>query len=292
MTQEHNGAEAPAPAPAYIVVVRENGPDLSVEYPSAEIAERYVESLFVDGLCEEDAVDCYVADAPLDGSETIAPPADRDRLAELVSVDAAARDNQGSMTPEQLAELEWQRSLLVSELTADDLPADMLVLADSRASEIGLARTLEVLLGASRTSRVVVVGPGPVLLAAGEAAASASVPLVSASVDERGNVVAEHGEDLGSLARGSIAALPARLVIVPASVGSDEHLIDIMTDRVDFDFSPITLPGAVLEAASEATRTLVLVDTPERGLVREASGGYRRRAVRVGASLGTDVGNA
>lgn len=45
----------------YIIIERERSADLAIEYPDFETAEHAIDnSLFIDGLCEEDCLDAYI----------------------------------------------------------------------------------------------------------------------------------------------------------------------------------------------------------------------------------------
>ena len=62
----------------YIILERQDNPDLAIEY--ANDSEAYwalTESLFIDGLCEEDCLDCYTTHEAPEGFEVIIPPKER-----------------------------------------------------------------------------------------------------------------------------------------------------------------------------------------------------------------------
>jgi len=45
----------------YIVIERQHGDDLLIVYPNKHVAEIAIEhDIYIDGLCEEDCLDCYV----------------------------------------------------------------------------------------------------------------------------------------------------------------------------------------------------------------------------------------
>lgn len=51
----------------YVYIEREFGPDIAVSYFTREEAERAAnESPLIDSLCEEDCLDAYVVDNPLE----------------------------------------------------------------------------------------------------------------------------------------------------------------------------------------------------------------------------------
>lgn len=58
----------------YVYIEREFGEDLAVSYLNWEEAEEALNnSLFIDGLCEEDSLDAYVVENPGE-AEVILPP--------------------------------------------------------------------------------------------------------------------------------------------------------------------------------------------------------------------------
>lgn len=61
-------------ATVYIIIERQDSQDLAIMYPDQATAEAAMDSLFIDGLCEEDCLDCYIEDTPLVGAEIIIPP--------------------------------------------------------------------------------------------------------------------------------------------------------------------------------------------------------------------------
>lgn len=60
---------------AYIAIERQYGHDLAIEYPTVEAATAALNgSPFIDGLCEEDSLDAYVAVSVANDAERIIPP--------------------------------------------------------------------------------------------------------------------------------------------------------------------------------------------------------------------------
>lgn len=56
-------------------VERQYNAGLSIQYPDESAAQRALEkSFFVDGLCQEDCLDAYVTQEPMDGYEVVIPP--------------------------------------------------------------------------------------------------------------------------------------------------------------------------------------------------------------------------
>lgn len=75
----------------------------------------------------------------------------------------------------------------------------------------------------------------------------------------------------------------ANIVVVPAMVGSGQKHIDVVADRADvIDAGPTTLPGIVMAQCQMADRDVLMIDTPERGLVQCADGQYQRRVAHLG----------
>jgi hypothetical protein len=68
------------------------------------------------------------------------------------------------------------------------------------------------------------------------------------------------------------ASIDANVALIPAMAGPDEKLID---------FSPLTVTGAVLTQLENVQRSLVIVDTPERGLRSMPDGSYQRAVIHV-----------
>lgn len=75
---------APAHTGSYVLIERQRGPHLAIRYPDAQTAELAMEgSLFIDSLCQEDCLECWVDDK-IDpalrtdprGVEEITPPTD------------------------------------------------------------------------------------------------------------------------------------------------------------------------------------------------------------------------
>lgn len=74
---------------------------------------------------------------------------------------------------------------------------------------------------------------------------------------------------------------PGNVVVIPAMEGSDQAFIDVLAgDQLDMGLS--TLPGNVAHQAERARRSIMLIDTPERGLVRSIQGEMLRRVLRIG----------
>jgi hypothetical protein len=74
---------------------------------------------------------------------------------------------------------------------------------------------------------------------------------------------------------GDLGTIDANVVLIPATVGPDEKLLDFTTG---------SLLGAVIGQLESAERDFVLVDAPERGLRAMPDGSYQRVVVHVGAS--------
>ncbi len=78
------------------------------------------------------------------------------------------------------------------------------------------------------------------------------------------------------------ATMPASIVVVPACAGSMTEHLDHAVEGVKLDFAMTTVPGVVLEALQLVGRDMLMIDAPERGLVRYASGDYARRIFHMG----------
>lgn len=92
-------------------------------------------------------------------------------------------------------------------------------------------------------------------------------------------IIASDAERFRALAAGvkevpvaELGAIDANVVLIPAMVGDNEKLID---------FSPGSLPGAVMTQLEVTGRPLVIIDTPERGLRHSFEGTYQRAIIHV-----------
>jgi hypothetical protein len=168
--------------------------------------------------------------------------------------------------------------------------------ADPRAATLLLTETISELITALDVKRGIVdlsSLPGLAIAAAFE---RAGVPYASlefgqkdhyeSATAERDSVhnpyIAADAARYRALADGSreitvadFGSIDANVVLVPAMVGPDEKLID---------FSPNTVPGTVLTQFEALERSLVVVDTPERGLRVMPNGVYQRPLIHIGGS--------
>jgi hypothetical protein len=71
-----------------------------------------------------------------------------------------------------------------------------------------------------------------------------------------------------------IGSVDANVVLIPAMVPDGKKMID---------FSPESLPGAVMNQLEEAQRPMLIIDTPERGLRHSFEGIYQREIIHVAA---------
>jgi hypothetical protein len=168
--------------------------------------------------------------------------------------------------------------------------------ADPRAATLLLTETISELIVALDVKRGLVdlsSLPGLAVAAAFERAGVPYVSLVFGQEDHYVSAAAERdlvhnpytaadAEKFRQLADGShevaiaeFGAIDANVVLIPAMVGPDEKLID---------FSPGTVPGAVLSQFEALERSLVVVDTPERGLRQMSGGVYQRPLIHIGGS--------
>ena len=61
----------------YVEIERQYSAGLSIQYPDESAAEHALEkSFFIDALCQEDCLDAYVTQEPMDGYEVVIPPDD------------------------------------------------------------------------------------------------------------------------------------------------------------------------------------------------------------------------
>jgi hypothetical protein len=78
---------------------------------------------------------------------------------------------------------------------------------------------------------------------------------------------------------GDLGDVDANVILIPAMANNDAKLID---------FSPETLPGAVMTQLEAGERPLMIIDTPERGLRQSFEGVYQRRIIHVGEGASED----
>lgn len=72
-----------------------------------------------------------------------------------------------------------------------------------------------------------------------------------------------------------LGSIDANVVLIPAMVGHGEKLID---------FTPGSIPGAVMTQLEAYERSFMVVDTPERGLRGRPDGTYERTLINVDPS--------
>lgn len=156
--------------------------------------------------------------------------------------------------------------------------------ADSRASTIQLGQTVSLLLSVHGIKRGIV----EVTSAAGRVVARefhrAGLPYDVFDLDTEANdlYLLEQATGTVEIEIAAVAALDAELIVLPAMVGSGQGRVDVFIDPgATLDLTVQTLPGRIIEAAEAAHRELLLIDTPENGLVQRAGGEYHRRIFRV-----------
>lgn len=173
-------------------------------------------------------------------------------------------------------------------------------LADSRASTLLLEETVAMLVESQQVAQALVELhslPG-VRIAAALHRAGVSYSVLSFGPDlpehagddevpevvgvEHAGALLAHAEQVVQVDPRGFGWLHAQLCVVPACVGSDEVHLDGFVEDVQLDMSPTTLPGLVMDQASLDGRAMLLIDAPERGIVRQADGAYRRRVIHIG----------
>lgn len=175
-------------------------------------------------------------------------------------------------------------------------PRSMAVFADSRASDLLVRQTVATLIGSKGLEHAFVDLITPVGIASAQALQEAGIAYTVMSmgvdIDPADEEVARLLSQAASVAEvdpAAAATLQASLMVVPAAVGSLEEYLDNAVERTELDFSLTTLPGVVLESAQAAGRDILMIDTPERGLIRTATGEYRRRVFHVGHAPSTEL---
>lgn len=104
---------------------------------------------------------------------------------------------------------------------------------------------------------------------------------------EHAGALLAHAEQIVEVDPRGFGWLHAQLCVLPACVGSDEAHLDGFVEDLQLDMAPTTLPGLVMDQAGHDGRDLLLVDAPERGLVRQSDGSYRRRIIHIGHRVET-----
>lgn len=175
-------------------------------------------------------------------------------------------------------------------------PRSMAVFADSRASSLLVRQTIATLIGSKGIEHAFVDLFTPAGVASAQALQEAGIAYTVMSMgadidpdDKEAAFLLSQAASVAEVDPAAAATLPASLVVVPAVVGSLEEYLDNAVERTELDFSPTTLPGVVLESAQAAGRDLLMVDAPERGLIRTAAGEYRRRVFHVGHAPSTEL---
>lgn len=178
-------------------------------------------------------------------------------------------------------------------------------LCDSRASDLLLEQTLKALIASQKLEHVLV----DVDSIAGRAIAHAcqkadveytvldfagamgpqdegveSETAISADpADEEKTSLCSSAVQVVDMDPAQIGMLRAQLCIVPAASGQGLAHLDVYVDAVELDLSPTTIPGLTFLQARDTSRSLLLIDIPERGIVREEDSTLRRRLLHIGA---------
>lgn len=172
-------------------------------------------------------------------------------------------------------------------------------LADSRASTIMLSETIDMLAGDQRIHHGLVEVHSPAGLVIGAALLRNQVDYSvlafgqdlpsGAGADDPVTELLANAVQIIEIEPHTFAQLHAQLCVIPAMVGSGEMRIDPLLSDTSLDFSPTTLPGLVLEQAHRTGRSLMVIDSPERGLVRQPDDQYLRRVLHVRAEIAIDT---
>lgn len=172
-------------------------------------------------------------------------------------------------------------------------------LCDSRASTLRLSATVRMLVERHEVQHALVeldsaagvriaghlqaAGVSYSVLSFTDELPQASVVTGGPDTGEQASLYLSHADQVIQVEPDQLGALHAQLCLVPATAGSGEVYLDAMAGGANLDMSQTTLPGLVAEQAQLIGRNLLIVDTPERGLVQEADGTFRRRVLHVGA---------
>lgn len=82
---------------------------------------------------------------------------------------------------------------------------------------------------------------------------------------------------------------PHRIIVVPAMAATGQMFIDASAPDTLLDFGPTTIQARVTDAAQLAGIAVIVVDTPERGLVRYPDGSYARRFMVLGLEADAEM---
>lgn len=183
-----------------------------------------------------------------------------------------------------------------SEQTAPLTERTVAFFADRRAAPLLLTETVDQIISNLRVQRGLVDISSIPGLAIAEAFLRAGIPYESIEFGQERTyetVVTEHdpiqnpvteadADRVRRLAAGEVELdiaelgnIDANIALVPAVVGPNEKLIDL---------SPHTITGVVMVQAGDLGRNLLVIDTPERGLSVEPTGGYLRTVLHVEGS--------
>lgn len=209
-------------------------------------------------------------------------PEQETRLNELIDLENAANTGNAALSEEEFLELDELRNLYLNENLpkGPTEPLDTIFFVDSRASSVNIFETMQ-LLTQSHPIKTAIINPTT------ECGVALETTFDELSIETTSEM---YGVDLITMSGKTfqqnldaiIAGLPARIVVIPAPIGSGQHHIDLFQESVEWDLSPNTLPGAVIQAAATSQRKLILIDVPERGLVRHSNNTLYRRMMHLG----------
>jgi len=87
--------------------------------------------------------------------------------------------------------------------------------------------------------------------------------------------IRSHADGTREVPVAELGIIDANVVLVPSMVGEPGDREELI------DFTPGSIPGAVLTQLEAAERAFVVIGTPERGLQATTSGGYERTLLQV-----------
>ena len=166
-----------------------------------------------------------------------------------------------------------------------------IILADSRTSSMFMAQTLKLHLPEETTIFFDWASPLGAEMVKERVNENLPTGLISFGEEHFETIPDEYKNvlphlEITSLGPESLRSLKARIILVPAMAGSGEIFIDPTQNSIPLDFGPNTISGRFSDAAYHADLATVIIDTPERGLVRfpdkDGEQVYARRFMVVG----------
>lgn len=195
----------------------------------------------------------------------------------------------------------------------DPAPRTVVIIPDSRSSEILMGETVSMLIEANSIEQGVVELSTLVGVTAAAAFKEAQVPYKVLSFGqgtpdfaaerpynpktsttlEDASYLFKHSDGVVEVDADSLHTLDANYIFVPAIAGSGQQRIDLAVESAPVDVGETTLIGHLLALFEQTGETdVLLIDPPERGLIQNADGSYHRRLMKLDFSspISADAG--